>query len=166
MQFENKFRKTFARPLTVSTMRPFPFLSPYFHGLFHCISCRSFFTSHHFSPTVSSNPSPGRWCPWKGGPLLNQWLLWSLAISSPCRQSIIPFLYFPSHLLTARLISSFLPPALLLALVNVASLPTFFLFPSPLLSSLSLWSTRFPNISTLTLRYLSHWPDLTLTLDF
>lgn len=100
-----QIQKNLCSPFDSFHHTSFPFLSPYFRGLFHCISCPSFFTSHHFSLTVSSNPSPGRWCPWKGGPLLNQWLLWSLAISSPSRQSIIPFLYFPSHLLT-RLISS------------------------------------------------------------
>lgn len=117
MQFENKFRKTSAHPLTVSAI--FPFLSTYFPGLFRCVRCPSFFTSHHFSLTVSSNPAPGRWCPWKGGPLLNQWLLWSLAISSPGMQSIIPFLSFPLFSLSSAYRSSyrllFLPPALFLS---------------------------------------------------
>lgn len=59
----------------------------------------------HFSLTVSSNPSHCRWCPWKGGPLLNLWLLWSPSISSSAMQSIIPLLYSLSHLLPSPLIS-------------------------------------------------------------
>ena len=52
------------------------------------------------------------------------------------------------------------PPAPLLSLPNFASLPTLVLFPSPLLSSLSLWSMKFPSISTLALRVFTlAWLD-------
>lgn len=131
-------------------------LSTYFPSLFHCISCPSFFISHHFSLTVSSNPALRRWCPWKGGPLFTQWLLWSLAISSPGMQSMISFPYFPSHLLISLLISSTCSTSLLTKFCFSGHSCPF----SPLLSSLSLWSTKFPSISTLALSFFTlAWLD-------
>lgn len=114
-------QETSAAPLSVP-LRVFlyPFPSTYFHSQFLGTICPSFFISHHFSVTVSPNPSLSGRCPWKGGPLFDSAasLKSSHLFFSPT-QSIIPLLHFSSHLFTSSLISS-----LTLFLALLPSLPT------------------------------------------
>lgn len=117
-------QKTSAGPLIVSL---YTFLYPFPQSTFtYSDAPSSSFISHHFSLTVSSNPSHCRWCPWKGGPFLNLWLLWSPSISSSAMQSIIPLLYSLSHLLPSPLISCS-PPHLL----YFSPRQTLLLYPPP-----------------------------------
>lgn len=101
-------QKTSAAPLSVPLhVFLYPFPSTYFHSQFLCTICPSFFISHHFSVTVSPNPSLRRWCPRKGGPLFDSAAsLKSRHLFFSPMQSIIPLLHFPSHLFTPSLISS------------------------------------------------------------
>lgn len=116
------------------------------HQSFVIPTCSSFSISQH-----SPNLSLSRQSPWKGGPLLNQLPLWSLAqLLFPCMKSafpllhfpvfypyLVPFLFCPAHTYTLTLFTN------QFVVLVFCDLFPFLAFTFSLLSPLSFWSSKF-----------------------
>lgn len=158
MQFENKFRKTSAHPLTVYAI--FPFLS-------------SQPTSQAYSAAFAA--------PLSSLPIISHSL--SLPIQLPVGGALEKVVHFwisgffevsPSLLLVCNLsFLSFISPLICLPFflsltsshLLSFSLPTLFLF-HPLCCLLHLFDPQSSPAFLHWLQGFSHWPDLPLTLDF